>query len=116
MSAIPPAEPGVPAETDLRPRSRQVTEGPEATASRGGPRAAGGGDEGCANPQRGIAAAWTELTPGGLPPARPGRGAEGGVHAAGGCPLPFGTLPVSEGIPRGHEGMHFSLVSRDVIA
>ena len=38
------------------------------------------------------------------------------MHAAGGYPLEFGTISVSDGISMGHEGMHFSLVSREVIA
>ncbi|HLV75136.1 MAG TPA: dihydroxy-acid dehydratase [Vulgatibacteraceae bacterium] len=116
MSAIPPAEPGVPAETDLRPRSRQVTEGLEATASRGMLRAVGMGDEDFAKPQIGIADSWNEITPCNLSLARLAQGAKEGVHAAGGYPLQFGTISVSDGISMGHEGMHFSLVSRDVIA
>src|SRR5690606_40034514 len=39
-----------------------------------------------------------------------------GVHSGGGYPLQFGTVSVSDGISMGHEGMHFSLVSREVIA
>ena len=44
------------------------------------------------------------------------KAAKNGVHAAGGYPLEFGTISVSDGISMGHEGMHFSLVSREVIA
>ena len=44
------------------------------------------------------------------------KAAKEGVHAAGGFPLQFGTISVSDGISMGHEGMHFSLVSREIIA
>ncbi|GHH65806.1 dihydroxy-acid dehydratase [Promicromonospora soli] len=101
---------------DVKPRSRQVTDGLEATASRGMLRAVGLGDDDFAKPQIGVASSWNEITPCNLSLDRLGKAAKQGVHAAGGYPLEFGTISVSDGISMGHEGMHFSLVSRDVIA
>src|SRR5690606_36283867 len=104
------------ATTDIKPRSRQVTDGLEATASRGMLRAVGLGDEDFAKPQIGIASSWNEITPCNLSLDRLAQGAKEGVHAGGGYPLQFGTISVSDGISMGHVGMHYSLVSRDVIA
>jgi dihydroxy-acid dehydratase len=101
---------------DIKPRSRQVTDGLEATASRGMLRAVGLGDEDFAKPQIGIASSWNEITPCNLSLQRLAAASKNGVHAGGGYPLEFGTISVSDGISMGHEGMHFSLVSRDIIA
>jgi dihydroxy-acid dehydratase len=101
---------------DIKPRSRAVTDGLEATASRGMLRAVGMGDEDWVKPQIGVASSWNEITPCNLSLDRLAKSAKEGVHAAGGYPLEFGTISVSDGISMGHEGMHFSLVSREVIA
>jgi len=101
---------------DIKPRSRVVTDGIEATTSRGMLRAVGMGDEDWEKPQIGIASSWNEITPCNLSLARLAQAAKEGVHAGGGYPLLFGTISVSDGISMGHEGMHFSLVSREVIA
>jgi len=101
---------------DIKPRSRTVTDGLEATASRGMLRAVGMGDSDFAKPQIGVASSWNEITPCNLSLDRLAQAAKEGVHAGGGYPLEFGTISVSDGISMGHEGMHFSLVSRDVIA
>src|SRR6187549_1927702 len=101
---------------DIKPRSRQVTDGLEATASRGMLRAVGMGDDDWEKPQIGIASSWNEITPCNLSLQRLAQASKQGVHAAGGYPLEFGTISVSDGISMGHEGMHFSLVSRDLIA
>lgn len=108
------AEPGP--GIDIKPRSRQVTDGLEATAARGMLRAVGLGDEDFAKPQIGVASSWNEITPCNLSLDRLAKAAKNGVHAAGGYPLEFGTISVSDGISMGHEGMHYSLVSRDIIA
>ncbi|MBA2698796.1 MAG: dihydroxy-acid dehydratase [Nocardioidaceae bacterium] len=102
--------------TDIKPRSRAVTDGLEATASRGMLRAVGMGDDDFAKPQIGVASSWNEITPCNLSLDRLAQAVKQGVHAAGGYPLEFGTISVSDGISMGHEGMHFSLVSREVIA
>src|SRR5215204_4865307 len=101
---------------DIKPRSRVVTDGIEATTSRGMLRAVGMGDADWDKPQIGIASSWNEITPCNLSLARLAQAAKEGVHAGAGYPLEFGTISVSDGIAMGHEGMHFSLVSREVIA
>ncbi len=99
----------------MKPRSRVVTDGIEATTSRGMLRAVGMGDEDWDKPQIGIASSWNEITPCNLSLDRLAQAAKEGVHGGGGYPLEFGTVSVSDGISMGHEGMHFSLVSREVI-
>ncbi|HST71969.1 MAG TPA: dihydroxy-acid dehydratase [Kocuria rosea] len=101
---------------DMKPRSRQVTDGLDATASRGMLRAVGMGDDDWDKPQIGIASSWNDITPCNLSLDRLAQGCREGVHAGGGYPLQFGTISVSDGISMGHQGMHFSLVSREVIA
>src|SRR4051794_4946050 len=103
-------------EPDIKPRSRDVTEGLEKAAARGMLRAVGLGDEDFAKPQIGVASSWNEITPCNLSLQRLAVAVKEGVHAAGGYPLEFGTISVSDGISMGHEGMHYSLVSREVIA
>ncbi|MDP9221294.1 MAG: dihydroxy-acid dehydratase [Actinomycetota bacterium] len=101
---------------DLKPRSRDVTDGLEKTAARGMLRAVGMGDDDFAKPQIGVASSWNEITPCNLSLDRLATAVKEGVHAAGGYPLEFGTISVSDGISMGHVGMHYSLVSREVIA
>jgi dihydroxy-acid dehydratase len=103
-------------EIDIKPRSRTVTDGIEALTSRGMLRGVGMGDGDWEKPQIGIASSWNEITPCNLSLERLARASKEGVHAGGGYPLQFGTISVSDGISMGHEGMHFSLVSREVIA
>jgi len=79
-------------------------------------RAVGMGDEDFAKPQIGVASSWNEITPCNLSLDRLAKAVKDGVHAAGGYPLEFGTISVSDGISMGHEGMHYSLVSREIIA
>ncbi|WP_127784149.1 dihydroxy-acid dehydratase [Rhodococcus sp. X156] len=101
---------------DIKPRSRDVTDGLESTASRGMLRAVGMGDDDFAKPQIGVGSSWNEITPCNLSLDRLAKAVKEGVTAAGGFPMEFGTISVSDGISMGHEGMHFSLVSREVIA
>jgi dihydroxy-acid dehydratase len=79
-------------------------------------RAVGFKDEDFAKPQIGIASSWNEITPCNLSLDRLAKASKKGVIEAGGFPMQFGTISVSDGISMGHEGMHFSLVSREVIA
>ncbi|OMC18023.1 dihydroxy-acid dehydratase [Mycobacterium colombiense] len=104
------------ATADIKPRSRDVTDGLEKAAARGMLRAVGMGDEDFAKPQIGVASSWNEITPCNLSLDRLAKAVKEGVFSAGGYPLEFGTISVSDGISMGHEGMHFSLVSREVIA
>ncbi|WP_396913328.1 dihydroxy-acid dehydratase [Mycolicibacterium sp.] len=101
---------------DIKPRSRDVTDGLEKAAARGMLRAVGMGDDDWAKPQIGVGSSWNEITPCNLSLQRLAQQVKAGVHAGGGYPLEFGTISVSDGISMGHEGMHFSLVSREVIA
>src|SRR5699024_1799074 len=101
---------------DIKPRSRDVTDGLEATAARGMLRAVGMGDDDWVKPQIAVATSWNEITPCNLSLERLAAASKDGVHEAGGYPLEFGTISVSDGISMGHEGMHYSLVSREVIA
>ena len=101
---------------DIKPRSRDVTDGLEKAAARGMLRAVGMGDDDWVKPQIGVASSWNEITPCNLSLDRLAKAVKNGVHAGGGYPLEFGTISVSDGISMGHEGMHFSLVSREVIA
>lgn len=104
------------ASPDIKPRSRDVTDGLEKTASRGMLRAVGMGDDDWVKPQIGVASSWNEITPCNLSLQRLAQAVKAGVHAAQGFPLEFGTISVSDGISMGHEGMHYSLVSREIIA
>src|SRR4051812_22856333 len=79
-------------------------------------RAVGMTDDDWEKPQIGVASSWNEITPCNLSLDRLAKAAKEGVHAAGGYPMEFGTISVSDGISMGHEGMHASLVSREVIA
>ncbi|WP_022871569.1 dihydroxy-acid dehydratase [Yaniella halotolerans] len=103
-------------EIDMKPRSRDVTDGYERAPARGMLRAVGMGDGDWDKPLIGVASSWNEVTPCNLSLDRLAEAAKTGVHAAGGYPLQFGTISVSDGISMGHDGMHFSLVSREVIA
>ena len=100
----------------MKPRSGIVTDGLERAPARGMLRAVGMDDEDWVKPQIGIASSWNEITPCNLSLDRLAKASKEGVLAAGGFPMQFGTISVSDGISMGHEGMHFSLVSREVIA
>jgi dihydroxy-acid dehydratase len=99
-----------------KPHSSTVTDGPERAAARGMLRAVGMGDDDWRKPQIGIASSWNEITPCNLSLDRLAKKAKIGVKGADGYPLEFGTISVSDGISMGHSGMHYSLVSREVIA
>jgi dihydroxy-acid dehydratase len=78
-------------------------------------RAVGMGEGDWDKPQIGIASSWNEVTPCNLTLKKLAQRAKEGVRLAGGYPLEFGTITVSDGISMGHEGMRASLVSREVI-
>ncbi len=100
----------------MKPRSGLVTDGLERAPARGMLRAVGFKDEDFTKAQIGIASSWNEITPCNLSLDRLAKASKKGVIEAGGFPMQFGTISVSDGISMGHEGMHFSLVSREVIA
>jgi dihydroxy-acid dehydratase len=101
---------------DIKPRSRDVTDGIQKAASRAMLRAVGLTDDDWEKPQVGIASTWNEITPCNMSIRRLTAAAKEGVRSAGGVALEFGTITVSDGISMGHEGMRASLVSREVIA
>jgi len=101
---------------DMKPISRDVTDGFERAPARAMLRAVGMTDADWGKPQVGVASSWNEVTPCNLPLDRLAKRAKQGVRDAGGFPLEFCTIAVSDGISMGHEGMHASLVSREVIA
>ncbi len=101
---------------DRRPRSHDVTDGFERAPARAMLRAVGMTDGDWDKPQVGVASSWNEVTPCNLPLDRLAKRAKIGVRDAGGFPLEFVTIAVSDGISMGHEGMRASLVSREVIA
>lgn len=100
---------------DIKPRSRDVTDGNQKAAARAMLRAVGLTDDDWQKPQVGIASAWNEVTPCNMSLRRLAEHAKKGVREAGGVALEFGTITVSDGISMGHEGMRASLVSREVI-
>jgi dihydroxy-acid dehydratase len=100
----------------MKPRSKDVTEGFERAPARSMLRAVGMKDEDFKKPQIGIASSWNEITPCNMSLRRLAEKAKAGVFAAGGFPMTFNTISVSDGISMGHEGMRASLVSREIIA
>ncbi|WP_421118942.1 dihydroxy-acid dehydratase [Aquihabitans daechungensis] len=110
-AASDPAESSV----DIKPRSRDVTDGFRRAPSRAMLRAVGMTDDDWDKPQVAIASSWNEVTPCNLSLDRLAKAAKEGVRSAGGFPIQFGTISVSDGISMGHEGMRGSLVSREVI-
>ena len=100
---------------DVKPRSRDVTDGMQKAPARAMLRAVGMTDDDWVKPQVAIASSWNEVTPCNMTLRKLADHAKDGVRAAGGFPMEFGTITVSDGISMGHEGMRASLVSREVI-
>ncbi|MEO5722950.1 MAG: dihydroxy-acid dehydratase [Ilumatobacteraceae bacterium] len=100
---------------DIKPRSRDVTDGMQKAPARAMLRAVGMTDVDWVKPQIGVASAWNEVTPCNMTLRKLAEQVKVGVYAAGGFPMQFGTITVSDGISMGHEGMRASLVSREVI-
>ncbi len=100
---------------DIKPRSRDVTDGMQKAPSRSMLRAIGMGDDDWQKPQVAIASSWNEVTPCNMTLRKLAQHAKAGVNAADGFGMEFGTITVSDGISMGHEGMRASLVSREVI-
>jgi dihydroxy-acid dehydratase len=100
----------------MKPRSHEVTDGDERAPARAMLRAVGMTDDDWDKPQVGVCTSWNEVTPCNLPLDRLAKRAKLGVREAGGFPIEFVTIAVSDAISMGHEGMRASLVSREVIA
>jgi dihydroxy-acid dehydratase len=93
-----------------------ITQGDRRAPNRAMLRAVGLKDEDFSKPIIGIASTWSNLTPCNMHIDGLAKRADEGVRLAGGVPLTFGTITVSDGISMGTEGMKYSLVSREVIA
>jgi len=100
----------------MKIRSFEVTDGPTRAPARAMLRAIGMTDDDWTKPQVGVASSWNEVTPCNMPLDRLAKRSKDGVRDAGGFPIEFVTIAVSDGISMGHEGMRASLVSREVIA
>src|SRR6478672_10838913 len=100
----------------MKPMSYEVTRGMERAPARAMLRAVGMTDADWGKAQVGVASSWNEVTPCNLPLDRLAKRSKEGVRDAGGFPLEFVTIAVSDGISMGHEGMRGSLVSREIIA
>ncbi len=101
---------------DLTPRSSLVTQGRDRSPNRAMLRALGMQGDDFKKPQIGIASSYNTITPCNMSLRKVAQDVAAGVSANGGFPMEFGTITVSDVISMGHEGMHFSLVSREVIA
>ncbi len=101
---------------DLRINSIDISEGVNRTPNRAMLRAVGFKDEDFKKPMVGVASTWSEVTPCNIHIDQLALKAKKGVKEAGGAPLIFNTITVSDGIAMGHEGMRYSLPSREVIA
>jgi dihydroxy-acid dehydratase len=101
---------------DIRHNSRELLDGPDRAAARAYLKGIGYDDEALSKPVIGIANTWTEVMPCNFHLRTVSAAVKEGVRAAGGTPMEFNTIAVSDGITMGHEGMRSSLVSREVIA
>jgi len=101
---------------NLKPRSSVVTDGPDRAPSRAMFKAVGFSDEDLSRPIVGVANTWIEIGPCNFHLRRLAAKVKEGIRAAGGTPMEFNTVSISDGISMGVEGMKCSLVSREVIA
>jgi dihydroxy-acid dehydratase len=100
----------------LKPRSTAITDGPSRAPARAMLKAVGFNDEDLSKPLVGIANTWIEIGPCNFHLRRLADFVKEGVRQAGGTPMEFNTVSISDGITMGSEGMRASLVSRDIIA
>ena len=114
--AVSETDPSSQTTVDIKSRSRDVTDGMERAPARAMLRAIGMTDDDWGKAQIGVASSWNEVTPCNMPLDRLAKRSKIGVRDAGGFPIEFVTVAVSDGISMGHEGMRASLVSREVIA
>jgi len=101
---------------DLKPRSRIITDGRNRAGARAMLKAIGFTDGDLARPIVGIANTWIETMPCNYHLRQLAVKVKEGVRAAGGTPMEFNTIAISDGVVMGTEGMKASLVSREVIA
>ncbi len=96
--------------------SAALTDGPDRAAARAMLKAVGFTDDDLARPLIGVATTWIETMPCNLNQRRLAEQVKDGIRAAGGTPMEFDTIAISDGVSMGTEGMKASLVSREVIA
>jgi dihydroxy-acid dehydratase len=96
--------------------SRTITDGPDRAAARSMLKAIGFTDDDLARPIVGVATTWTETMPCNFNQRELAQRVKAGIRAAGGTPMEFNTISVSDGVTMGSAGMRGSLVSREVIA
>jgi dihydroxy-acid dehydratase len=101
---------------DMRHKSRAILEGPDRAPARSYFKAIGFSDEDLARPLVGVAHCWIEVTPCNWNHRKLAEKVKAGIHAAGGTPIEYNTVSVTDGIAMGTEGMKASLVSREVVA
>src|SRR6187200_1354105 len=99
-----------------RPRSWEVTEGPQRAPARSMLRAVGFSEEDFGKPQVGVASSWNEVTPCNYHLGKLAALSKEGVRQGGAVPIEFTTIAISDAIAMGHEGMKASLISREIIA
>ncbi len=102
--------------SELKHKSRDLTEGPGRAPARAMLKAVGFTDEDLARPLVGVANTWIEVMPCNVHLRRVAELVKAGIRAAGGTPIEYNTIAVSDGIAMGTEGMKASLISREVIA
>ena len=100
----------------LRPRSKTLVDGPARAGARAMMRAVGYKTEDFARPLVGVAHSWIEIMPCNFNHRQLAEWVKEGIREAGGTPVEFGTIAVSDGIAMGTEGMKASLISREVVA
>jgi dihydroxy-acid dehydratase len=115
MSSDRPLPYGRPTDPGKR-HSHALTDGPDRAAARAMLKAVGFSDDDLAQPIVGVATTWIETMPCNLNQRRLAESVKAGIRAAGGTPMEFNTIAVSDGVSMGTEGMKASLVSREVIA
>lgn len=101
---------------DVKHRSRALTDGPQRAAARAYLKGIGYDDEALARPIVGVASTWIETMPCNFHLRVLAARVKEGIRAAGGTPMEFNTVAISDGITMGTSGMKTSLVSREVIA
>ncbi len=110
--ALPYDQPSHPAKR----HSARLTDGPDRAPARAMLKAIGFTDEDLARPIVGVATSWIETMPCNYNQRRLAEFVKEGIREAGGTPMEFGTIAVSDGVSMGTEGMKASLVSREVVA
>ena len=103
-------------DTKLKHKSCALTEGPGRAPARAMLKAVGLTDEDLSRPLVGVANTWSEVTPCNVHLRQLAENVKAGIRAAGGTPIEFNTIVISDGISMGTEGMKASLISREVVA